>query len=101
MKGEEKMEEKWSNQEIMELIKEYECLLNWLEIKFSKGKGYKKSRKDEIKEIMDRGKRVFVGDIAKELNITSRNVSSYLTYLRRDGMEIITDSKGRKFIMPE
>lgn len=93
------MEKKMSSKEMMELIEEYEELICWIECKVSKSKGYKKSRKDEIREIMERGKRIFVGDIAKELNITSRNVSSYLTYLRRDGMEIVTDSKGRKFIM--
>jgi biotin operon repressor len=85
--------------ELMELVEDMECVLNWIENKIGKSKGFKKSRKDEIREIMEEGKRVFVGDIAKRLGITSRNVSSYLTYLRRDGMEIITDSKGRKFIM--
>ena len=66
--------------------------------KISKSKKIKKSRKDEVLEVLQESGRIFVGDIAKRLGITSRNVSSYLTYLRRDGYEIATDSKGRKYI---
>ena len=39
--------------------------------------------------------------LAKEIGISARNISSQLTYLRKDGIAIATDSLGRKFIESE
>ena len=97
----------FKKEELVELVRDMECVLNWMENKIGKGKGFKKSRKEEVLEIWEEGKRVFVGDIAKRLGITSRNVSSYLTYIRRDfknaknGWEIMTDTKGRKLLVKD
>lgn len=93
-----------TKEELTKQIEELEEALCYLETKISKTKKHKKSRKEEVREILEEGNRIFVGDIAKRLGITSRNVSSYLTYIRRDlrneGLdhEIITDSKGRKYL---
>ena len=42
-----------------------------------------------------------VEKIAELIGISARNVSSQMTYLRKDGVAIATDSLGRKFIESE
>lgn len=58
----------------------------------------KPGRKDEVLAILQRGKHVTVSQIAKEVNISERNVSSQMSYLRKDGWNIATDSRGAKFL---
>ena len=84
--------------ELIELVSEYECLCDWLEIKLCSYKGIKKGRREQVKEVLIKEKRISVGDIGKRLGMSCRNVSSYLCYLRKEGLNIGTDSKGRKFI---
>ena len=84
--------------QLMELVSEYECLCDWLEVKLCSYKGIKKGRREQVKEILVKEKRISVGDIGKRLGMSCRNVSSYLCYLRKEGLNIGTDSKGRKFI---
>lgn len=55
-------------------------------------------RKAQVLAILKRRGHVSIPEIARELGISDRNVSSQLTYLRRDGYGIGTDSKGRKFL---
>ena len=57
----------------------------------------KKGRKDEVLALLKAG-RVTVAEMAKKIGISERNISSQLSYLRKDGILIGTDSKGRKFI---
>lgn len=86
------------SKEVLEAqVVELECMLIELEVKLCKVKVVKPGRKDEVLEILQDGK-ISVADIAKRIGISARNVSSQLTYLRRDGYPIGTDSKGRKFI---
>ena len=58
----------------------------------------KPGRKDEVLAILQRGKHVTVSQIAKEVGISERNVSSQMSYLRKDGHNIATDSRGAKFL---
>jgi len=58
----------------------------------------KTGRKDEVLAILKQHGHVSVGFIARQVGINERNVSSQLTYLRRDGYRIATDSKGLKFL---
>lgn len=88
---------KLTNEQLEAQVVELECMLIELEDKLCKVKVTKPGRKDEVLEILQAGK-VSVADIAKQIGISARNVSSQLTYLRRDGYPIGTDSKGRKFI---
>ena len=81
--------------ELVSLVEEMECLLIWLEDKFSKGKKFKKGRKDEVLEILNRGEAVSISDIAAEIGINNRNVSSQLSYLRDDGLEIVKTGRGK------
>jgi len=55
-------------------------------------------RKQEVLDILLTGKHVTVGQIAKSLGINERNVSSQLSYLRKDNYRIATDSRGYKFL---
>ena len=58
----------------------------------------KPGRKDEVLAILQRGKHVSVSQIAREVGISERNVSSQMSYLRKDGKRIATDSRGNKFL---
>jgi len=53
----------------------------------------KSGRKDEVLAILKQHGHVSVGFIARTVGINERNVSSQLTYLRRDGYRIATDSR--------
>lgn len=55
-------------------------------------------RKDEVLALMITGKHWKISELAKAIGINERNVSSQLTYLRKAGHAIATDSLGRKFI---
>ena len=58
----------------------------------------KPGRKDEVLAILMTGKHVSVSQIAKIVGISERNVSSQMSYLRKDGKRIATDSRGLKFL---
>jgi len=87
--------------ELMEVVDELENMLICIEGKLCKYKGVKEGRKEEVLKILKEHGNIKVGDIAKLVGISERNVSSQLSYLRRDGIQIATDSKGRKFIESE
>ena len=83
---------------VEELISKIEELENTIQkMKDSKDKG----RKSEVLELLQEKKRITIKEIAETLGITDKNVSSQLSYLRKDGWNIGTDSKGRKFIEVE
>ena len=55
-------------------------------------------RKSQVMKILvDQGP-ITILSIANELGISTKNVSSQLTYLREDGYKIFTDNNGKKFI---
>jgi len=54
-------------------------------------------RKQQVLEILQQGP-ITIGAIATRLGISSRNVSSQLSYLRTDGYDICTSSIGKKFL---
>lgn len=55
-------------------------------------------RKEQVLALLQEKGHVSIPDIAKSLQITDRNVSSQLSYLRKDGWRIATDSRGYKFL---
>ncbi len=79
-------------------LNELEEVLCWLELKLSVKK-FKIGRKSEVLDILKEGNLVSVGDIAKRIGITSRNVSSQLSYIRndfeKDGNKMIIVKVGR------
>jgi biotin operon repressor len=54
-------------------------------------------RKGQVLELLKK-QPMTIADIAKKLGISNANVSSQLTYLRKDGIKIFTDDQGQKFI---
>jgi len=56
-------------------------------------------RKSQVEKILREQGPIHIKDIAQQLNITTKNVSSQLTYLRSDNIDICTNRKGQKFIM--
>lgn len=67
--------------------------------------GFKKvkegdGRKMEVKRILEEvgSEGISIMEIGKRLNISAKNVSSILTYLRKMGMKIGTRCNGNKFI---
>lgn len=63
----------------------------------SKGDG----RKAQVMGIIEREGRVTIKEIGLELGISERNVSSQLSYLRKDGWLFGKDSKGRLYLEKE
>lgn len=54
-------------------------------------------RKSQVLELL-KSKPMTIAEMAKKLGISNANVSSQLTYLRKDGIRIYTDDQGHKFI---
>lgn len=74
----------WLNQAIEELNKRRE---------------QKSNKKFLVLEILKKSAPISILDISNELEISTKNVSSLLTYLRKDGITIHTDDKGRKYLV--
>lgn len=82
---------KMTLKEANECLVELETVLCWLENRF--GKKFKVGRKEEVMDILREGKLISVSEIGKRVNISNRNVSSLLSYIRNDldkvGLECI------------
>ena len=59
----------------------------------------KEGRKSQVLEILVHQGPISIVKIAEQLEISTKNVSSQLTYLRSDGEKICTDHNGLKFII--
>jgi len=56
-----------------------------------KGEG----RKEQVVNLIRTNGRISIKDIGEAIGISERNVSSQLSYLRKDGLKFGKDSKGR------
>ena len=90
---------KMKKEELVEMVCEMEEVLMMLEDKITRQKKVTTGRKEQVLKVLQQGP-ITVGGIATRLGITARNVSSQLTYLRKDGHDIGTTSTGKKMIMP-
>ena len=84
--------------ELEAIIEELECTLVHLEERLCVSKVKLEGRKEQCLKIMQSAGHITVAAIATRIGISARNVSSQLTYLRKDGYAIATDSLGRKFL---
>ena len=82
-----------SNGDNKEMMREFKEGLKEL-LRVEKGEG----RKGELREILKSGERMSIKEIGEKMGISDKNVSSLLSYLRKEGMKICTDSDGRKFV---
>lgn len=57
-------------------------------------------RKAEVRELLEQAGSEGIGiqEMAERLGTTNKNISSVLTYLRKEGMKLMTRSDGRKVI---
>ena len=85
-------------EEMMELIEDQTQLILDLQVRLENSKNGS-NRKSQVLDILRSHKSISIVDIAKKLNITAKNVSSQLTYLRTDGYKVFTDNHGKKILM--
>jgi biotin operon repressor len=58
-----------------------------------------KGRKAEVLELLKTNEAITIVAMAERLGISTKNVSSQLTYLRQEGFNICTDVNGKKFLV--
>jgi len=61
----------------------------------------KSGRKSEVLGLIKHHGKITILQISEILGISTKNVSSQLTYLRQEGVNICTDVNGKKFIINE
>ena len=59
----------------------------------------KDGRKSQVLALLRENHTISILEIASQLNISTKNVSSQLTYLRQDGYQVFTDPNGRKMLV--
>ena len=67
-----------------------------LELQLKLEASSKDGRKSQVLDLLRKHASNSILEIASKLNISTKNVSSQLTYLRSDGHQIFTDPNGRK-----
>ena len=87
-----------TKKEMKSIIDEMEEVLCYLEDRLSNHKIKPKGRKEQVLKCITNGDYVSVSAMAERIGISARNISSQLTYLRKDGYAIATDSLGKKFL---
>ena len=86
------MMEKMNKKELIEHLNQAITMLN-------ERKEQRSNKKFLVLEILKRGHPISILDISNELEISTKNVSSLLCYLRKDGITIHTNEKGEKYIV--
>ena len=84
-----------------ELVLEIEVkdqLILDLQIKLEKNQN-NSSRKSQVLEMLRSKESCSILEISEELKVSTKNVSSQLTYLRSDGYQIFTNPVGRKVLV--
>ena len=61
----------------------------------------KDGRKSQVLELLREHRTISILEISSKLGISTKNVSSQLTYLRSDGYQIFTDPNGRKCLFED
>lgn len=82
-----------TKEDLMKQVEELEQVLCYLESQLNKKK-FKVKRSDQILEILKRGKLISISEIATEVGITNKNVSSVLCEIRDKGFEIVKVGRG-------
>ena len=72
-----------------------------LELQLKLEASSKDGRKSQVLDLLRKHHTISILEISKTLNISTKNVSSQLTYLRSDGYAIFTDPRGRKMLVED
>jgi biotin operon repressor len=75
-----------------------EMIIQDLNIKLENSKNGS-GRKSQVLDLLRKYKSISILQISNELSISTKNVSSQLTYLRTDGYAIYTDPNGKKMLI--
>jgi len=92
------MEKESTKKEMQEVIDNQEQIILDLQIQLENARN-SSGRKSQVLELLRENPAISILDIAKKLSISTKNVSSQLTYLRTDGYKIFTDNHGKKVLM--
>jgi len=90
--------DKMTKDELLKKVEEQEQIILDLQVKLESSKN-NDGRKTQVLDLLKTNGSMSILEIASQLNISTKNVSSQLTYLRTDGYQIFTDPKGRKVLM--
>ena len=86
-------------QELNAIIDDRDQLIAELKLKLEASS--KDGRKSQVLDLLRNHKTISILELSKTLNISTKNISSQLTYLRSDGYAIFTDPKGRKMLVED
>jgi biotin operon repressor len=90
------IEDKRTRLELIRVVEDQEQIILDLQMKLeAKSNG---GRKTQVLELLKSRESISIVEMSKELGISTKNVSSQLTYLRTGGYKIFTDNVGRKFL---
>ena len=90
--------DKMTKEQLISELESQEQVVLDLQIKLENSRNGE-GRKSQILELLRESGSLSILEIANKLDISTKNVSSQLTYLRTDGYQIFTDPKGRKVLM--
>jgi len=90
--------DKMTKEELIRELESQEQIILDLQTKLENSKN-NENRKSQVLELLRTNESLSILDIAQKLNISTKNVSSQLTYLRTDGYQIFTNPVGRKVLM--
>jgi len=92
------MKKEMTKDEMMETIENQEQIILDLQVQLENARN-SSGRKSQVLELLRENPAISILDIAKKLSISTKNVSSQLTYLRTDGYKVFTDNHGKKVLM--
>ena len=108
MNNNEVEENKMERSEVIEMVKGFMSEMNGEERKeFLKelsrelkiSFGDEGGRKSEVRKLLEENREgISIMEIGEKLGMSNKNVSSILSYLRKDGLRLGTRSDGRKYI---
>ena len=83
--------------ELLKKIEDQEQIIKDLQMKLE-NRSKSVGRKSQVLELLRSSGPLTIKSISTGLGISTKNVSSQLTYLRSDGYQIFTDNNGKKFL---
>jgi len=88
-----------SQEDLMKTIEDQEQTILDLQVKLESKSKF--GRKEQVLDLLKESSSMSIIEIAEKLDISTKNVSSQLTYLRADGYKVMTDHRGRKVLNVE
>ena len=90
--------EKMTKENLIKMVDDQAQIILDLQVQLENARN-SSGRKSQVLDLLKENTSISILDIAKKLSISTKNVSSQLTYLRTDGYKIFTDNYGKKVLM--